>query len=216
MTTPGGGSGENAHDDANRPHSAEQTPPDRGASGEPAYSGYEPPPSGFEPPSPPSGYPPPAYPPPGYPQAGYPPPGGHPSAGGPPPGYQDASGYGGPSYPPVPPQYGSSAGGYGQPYPGGYPGPEYPGGYGAPPQSGTNNLAIASLVTSVIGLIPYCGGLLSIAGIVLGTIAVKQIKQTGQQGYGLAVAGIVVGTTTLLVGLILLSLLCHDFGSNKT
>lgn len=199
MTTPGGGSGENAHDDANRPHSAGQTPPDRGASGEPAYSGYEPPPSGFEPPSTPSGYPPPAYPPPSYPQAGYPPAGGHPPTGGPPPGYQDASGYGGPSYPPMPPEYGSSGGGYGQPYPGGYPGPEYPGGYGGPPQSGTNTLAIASLVSSFIGLLCGIG---SIVGIVLGAVALNQIKQTRQEGYGLAVAGIVVGVATLLVSLI--------------
>src|SRR5579884_1651865 len=185
MTTPGGGSGENAHDDANRPHSAGHTPSDRGASGEPGST--------------PSGYPPPAYPPPGYPQAGYPPAGGHPPAGGPPPGYQDASGYGGPSYPPVPPEYGSSAGGYGQPYPGGYPGPEYPGGYGAPSQSGTNTLAIASLVSSFIGLLCGIG---SIVGIVLGAVALNQIKQTRQEGYGLAVAGIVVGVATLLVSLI--------------
>ncbi|WP_375484100.1 DUF4190 domain-containing protein [uncultured Mycobacterium sp.] len=200
MTTPGGGSGENAHDDANRPQSTGQTPqPDQGASGEPAYSGYEPRPSGFEPPSTPSGYPPPAYPPPGYPQGGYPPAGGQSPSGGPPPGYQDASGYGGPSYPPVPPEYGSSAGGYGQPYPGGYPGPEYPGGYGAPSQSGTNTLAIASLVSSFIGLLCGIG---SIVGIVLGAVALNQIKQTRQQGYGLAVAGIVVGVATLLVSLI--------------
>jgi hypothetical protein len=39
-------------------------------------------------------------------------------------------------------------------------------------------------------------------GIVLGIIALNQIKQRGQAGYGLAVAGIVVGATTLIISLI--------------
>lgn len=40
-------------------------------------------------------------------------------------------------------------------------------------------------------------------GIVLGAVALNQIKQTRQEGYGLAVAGIVVGVATLLVSLII-------------
>lgn len=71
-----------------------------------------------------------------------------------------------------------------------------------PPRSGTNALAVVSLVSSVAGLAPYFGGLLSIVGIVLGTIALNQIRQAPQDGYGLAVAGIVVGVATLIIGLI--------------
>ncbi|EUA50227.1 hypothetical protein I553_9517 [Mycobacterium xenopi 4042] len=70
----------------------------------------------------------------------------------------------------------------------------------APPQPGTNTLAIASLVASFIGLLCGIG---SIVGIVLGAVALNQIKQTRQEGYGLAVAGIVVGVATLLVNLII-------------
>jgi hypothetical protein len=99
---------------------------------------------------------------------------------------------------PTPPQYG------GYPVPEGYPAP---GGYhpaGAPPQhTATNTMAIASLVISVLGLVPYCGGILSIVGITLGAVALSQIKETRQKGYGLAVSGMVVGVGTLIVGLIL-------------
>ncbi|BBZ12822.1 DUF4190 domain-containing protein [Mycobacterium branderi] len=79
--------------------------------------------------------------------------------------------------------------------------PGYPqGGYdGYPEQPGTNTLAIASLVASLVGLLCGVG---SIVGIVLGTVAVNQIKQTRQQGYGLAVTGIVVGIGTLVVGIV--------------
>lgn len=94
MTTPGGDSGENAHDGGTKPGSSGQPPgeSERNAAGEPAFSGFEPPPSGFEaPPTP--GYPPPAYPPPGYQQPSYPPPGPPPTGYGAPPGYQNESGY---------------------------------------------------------------------------------------------------------------------------
>lgn len=94
-----------------------------------------------------------------------------------------------------PPQYGPGFG-YSEPgYPLGYE-------YGPPPRSGTNTMAVASLVTAVVGFAPYFGGILSIVGIVLGAVALNQIKQTPQDGYGLAVAGIVVGVTTLIIGLI--------------
>jgi hypothetical protein len=110
----------------------------------------------------------------------------------PPPGYgPPPPGYGTP-----PPGYGTPPPGYGQPSPGDYPAPS---GYGQPQR--TNGLAIASLTLSCLGFL--CGGLLSIVGIVLGAVALSQIKQTRERGYGLAVAGIVVGVATLLIGLVL-------------
>ena len=60
-------------------------------------------------------------------------------------------------------------------------------------------MAIASLVASLIGVLCGIG---SIVGIVLGVIALNQIKQTRQAGYGLAVAGIVVGAASLVISLI--------------
>ena len=72
------------------------------------------------------------------------------------------------------------------------------GGYGAAP-TGTNSLAIGSLAASVLGLLCGIG---SIIGIVLGFVALNQVKTTGQAGHGLAVAGIAVGFASFVIGLI--------------
>ncbi len=141
-------------------------------------------------PPPAADYPPPAYQPPGYSpgyQAGYPP--GYPPNPSP-PGYEQP-----PPYPP--PGYGPP------PYPGAYyPTPDYAGGYGAQ-ASGTNGLAIASLVASFAGVLCCVG---SIAAIVMGAIALDQIKRNRQEGYGLAVAGIVIGIATLVVNIVVVTL----------
>ncbi|WP_082982948.1 DUF4190 domain-containing protein [Mycobacterium sp. 1423905.2] len=132
--------------------------------------------------------------------AGYQQPG--PGPGYPPPGPQPGSAY--QPYPPMPPPYGGSSAGYGPPsYAGGYPAagyppppPDYSSPYGAA-QPGTNNLAIASLVTSFAGF--FCCIIGSIAAIVLGIVALNQIKQTRESGYGMAVAGIAIGAAGLLL-----------------
>jgi hypothetical protein len=170
MTVPGGDPGEKPKDEAQQPPPSGQTP-GHPPNG-PAESPQRPAPLS-NPPG--SGYPPPAYPPSGYP----------PSASYGPPGYQDAAGH--PSYPAPPPESG-------QPYPGEYPPPGYPGGYAHQPK--TNTLAIASLIASLVGLLFPIS---SIVGIVLGAIAVSQIKHTRQPGYGMAVAGIVVGIATVVI-----------------
>ena len=108
-----------------------------------------------------------------------------------------------PGYPPdgYPPPPGFTD--YGQQYRPGYPGDDQYGyGYAPARQTTTNTMAIASLVTSGLGIVPFCGGILSIVGIVLGAVALSQIKETRQEGYGIAVAGIVVGVAMLIVGLI--------------
>ena len=90
-----------------------------------------------------------------------------------------------------------------QPPGGYYPPPDYRGGWGpGQPVSrpGTNGLAIASLVTAFTGFLCCIG---SIVAIVLGTIALDQIKRTRQEGFGLAVAGIVLGVAGLVVALII-------------
>ena len=75
---------------------------------------------------------------------------------------------------------------------------------GAPPPQSTNGLAVASLVCSVAGIVPFFFGIPCVVGIVLGFVARNQIRQTGgaQPGRGLAVAGIAVGFS--LIGLFLL------------
>ncbi|MBJ7384694.1 MAG: DUF4190 domain-containing protein [Mycolicibacterium sp.] len=203
--------------------------PDSGAGGsEPSPQGYESPPiedtprpdeqdSGDSAPAYANSYEPPSYEQPRYDQPSYEPQYGQPQYGQsqfgqqappqygtpgnypPPPPYGAAPGYGPPpGYPP--PGYGApgyGAPGYGAP---GYGAPGYPA-YGAQPTK-TNALAIASLVASVVSL---CG-IGSIAGIILGVVAINQIKVSGESGRGLALAGIIVGAVTLLFSMLWLVL----------
>jgi hypothetical protein len=174
----GGGFDHSGHDDqANRPPGAAGDPEQTvwGGAASPAQPSWGAP---WEPPA--VDYPHTDYPPPSYPAG--------------PPGYQPP-GYGGAPYQPPPPpppmQYGVPAAGY-QPYP-------YGGGYYAAP--GTNGFAIASLVSSIVGLCCLLGG---IVGVVLGIVALNQIKQTHQDGHGLAVAGIVIGGIGIAVTVVYL------------
>lgn len=61
----------------------------------------------------------------------------------------------------------------------------------APYPSQTNGQAIGSLVCGICG--PLTGGLSSIPAVVLGHVARSKIRETGQQGDGLAVAGLILG-----------------------
>ena len=74
----------------------------------------------------------------------------------------------------------------------GYPSYAYPG-YDPYRQKplGTNGKAIAALVVALGGLV-FCG-LPSVAGLVLGVIAMRETRRTGQDGWGLALAGTIIG-----------------------
>lgn len=76
------------------------------------------------------------------------------------------------------------------PYPGynGYPAYPFPAPYKPP---GTSGMAIGALVSALAGLV-FCG-LPSVAGLILGVIAMRQTRQTGQDGYGLALAATIIG-----------------------
>ena len=69
-----------------------------------------------------------------------------------------------------------------------YGAPAYLGSY-APARPGTNGLAIASFIC---GLAFFCGITAPVA-VVLGHVALSQIKRTGESGRGLAIAGLVLG-----------------------
>jgi len=110
-------------------------------------------------------------------------------------------------YPPpgsYPPQYG--------PYPqyGAYPqyGPYgYPGMYPPYPQGDTNGLAVASLVCGLAQLIVWV--LPGILAIALGIGALQQIKYRGQDGKGMAIAGIVMGCVGVVLGVVAFVLIFH-------
>lgn len=97
--------------------------------------------------------------------------------------------------PPYPP--------YQQPYP-----PYAP----YPPAPPTNGLAIAALVCGVGGFVV---GLSFIPAIICGHLARRQIRQTGEQGAGLALAGLIlgyVGTALFIVLIAVFIVIVHKIG----
>src|ERR1700759_3898847 len=113
-----------------------------------------------------------------------------------------------PDYPPTGPQpYGYPPPPPPPPYGYGAPPPMYPGASApdqACPARQTNSLAAASLVTAITGVvlgIPlavfcYIGWLIPVTAAVLGAVALNQIKVSGQQGRGMALAGVIIGSVT--------------------
>jgi uncharacterized protein DUF4190 len=132
-------------------------------------------------------------------------------------------------YDPAHPEYGTPQPGYGAPPPDPVPPPiqayqvppgyavpgqpppvqayqPYAYGYGYQQQPPTEGLAIASLVLSCAAVLGICtygvGGLLGVAGAILGHVARRRIARNGTRGAGQALAGIIVGWS--LFGLCLL------------
>ncbi|HEU5128972.1 MAG TPA: DUF4190 domain-containing protein [Glycomyces sp.] len=81
-----------------------------------------------------------------------------------------------PDAPPPPPAYHYPPPGYGYPY--------YP-----PPQRPYNGMSIAALVVGIVGACNPIG----VLALIFGLIAKRQIRETGEQGEGFAVTGIVMG-----------------------
>jgi hypothetical protein len=90
------------------------------------------------------------------------------------PGYQGYPGY---------PQSATPAG----------PGYDYGYGYGAPVPVArpTNGLAVTSMVLSLCGL--FLCGVTALIGAIMGHVARRQIRQRGDEGDGMALAGIIIG-----------------------
>ena len=78
-----------------------------------------------------------------------------------------------------------------------------PGGTMVVPSARTNALAIASLAC---GLAQFAfGPLATIPAIVLGHMARSQIKRTGEQGAGLALAGLALGWGAVILGIVIIA-----------
>jgi hypothetical protein len=72
--------------------------------------------------------------------------------------------------------------------------------YGQPAGAKTNTLAIIALVASLAGFLTGIG---FIAGVICGHISLGQIKKTGEQGRGMAIAGLIIGYVGILLTIIL-------------
>lgn len=71
----------------------------------------------------------------------------------------------------------------------------------------TNGLAIASLVLGIVGIVGSClTGIIAVVfgvlAIIFGAIAMKQIKDRGQAGRGLALTGLILGIVVAAWGVI--------------
>jgi Domain of unknown function (DUF4190) len=66
-----------------------------------------------------------------------------------------------------------------------------------PQPTQTNVLAIIALVTSLVGI--------HLAGIICGHIALNQIKTSGENGRGMALAGLIIGYVFLALVIVLCS-----------
>lgn len=76
--------------------------------------------------------------------------------------------------------------------------------YGASPYTAgpkTNGLAITSLVSSIAAFVvlPF---LASIVGVITGHIALKQLRTSGENGRGMALAGVIVGWVGVALGIL--------------
>jgi hypothetical protein len=83
------------------------------------------------------------------------------------------------------------------------PGFAAPPGYGSRTQPQTNGLAVAALVCSVAGIV---AGFTFPVGAILGHVALKQLRERGESGAGLAKAGIIIGWigTALMLAFVVL------------
>ena len=67
------------------------------------------------------------------------------------------------------------------------------------PYAQTNTMALIGFVLSVVGFFSFIS---AIPGVVLGHIALKQIKNTGEGGHGFAVAALAVGYSVIALGVL--------------
>src|SRR5262249_11456452 len=121
-----------------------------------------------------------------------------------------------PSATPLPPPPPQPYPAYGPPpsYPYAPPAGYYPGHYPGPMAPATRGHATASLIFAITRFlpIPILG---SILGIILGIVALNQIRGSNGQyeGQGLATTGIVIGAVGLLIGIALCMLLAVAIGN---
>ncbi len=74
----------------------------------------------------------------------------------------------------------------------------------APAAAKSNQMALWAMITGFISFIPCCWGILGAVSIVLGIVALLQIKKNPQQtGSGFAITGIVLGILSIIMAITL-------------
>lgn len=96
-----------------------------------------------------------------------------------------------------------------------------------PPGPQSNGIALAAMITGIVSALlllmsfmflfvsvpfSFVGG---IAAIILGFIGMGQTKRTGQNGYGMAVAGVLTGAVNLLLTVVIVLIIVAVVASNN-
>ena len=80
------------------------------------------------------------------------------------------------------------------------------------PVQRTNILAIASLVSGIVGVFIFVF-VPSVLAVVFGHLSLRQMRQTGEKGQGLAMAGLILGYVILVLWFVFLFLLAPAFNA---
>jgi hypothetical protein len=72
-------------------------------------------------------------------------------------------------------------------------------------KNNVNALAVAGFVCSIVGVCPLPAFIPSVLGIIFSAVGLSQIKKTGEEGRGLAIAGILIGAIWLAIAIVLLA-----------
>lgn len=78
----------------------------------------------------------------------------------------------------------------------------------AAPAEKWNVLSIVGFVLSLVGF--------SVISVILGFIGLSQIKKTGERGRGLAIAAIIIGFASIVIGIIVAIAVTATLASNAT
>ncbi|MEY9953506.1 DUF4190 domain-containing protein [Leifsonia sp. EB34] len=90
-----------------------------------------------------------------------------------------------------------------QPLPPQQPQPPQYGAYQQPQAPGYNTMSIVAFILAFF---------VSVVGIILGFVALSQIKRTGEQGRGLALAAVIIGFVEVAIGILVFVLVLIGVG----
>ncbi|GGG75138.1 DUF4190 domain-containing protein [Paenibacillus radicis (ex Gao et al. 2016)] len=86
------------------------------------------------------------------------------------------------------------------------------------PPARTNGKSIAALVLGICAIIvPYLGFIIGIVGMIISSLALGEIKKKGEQGKGLAIAGLVTSIigTAMYAFILLILILIFAFAADS-
>ncbi|RFA17617.1 DUF4190 domain-containing protein [Subtercola boreus] len=86
--------------------------------------------------------------------------------------------------------------------------------YNSPTGSVANTSPAPMNVLSVVGFVLSLVGF-NVIAIILGAVGLSQIKRTGQRGRGFAIAAIVIGLVSIMIGVIIIIIAVIAAGTNN-